>query len=205
MDPKEIDAQIAALKAEIASLQVMKSRASAPAGEEMTMKELARKLGDPRAELLSDDPVSKADRSKAIPSESQYLKEQEDKQALFESLDRAEALAEPEAAEPEEALEEALEDFDPYGEEPRAPEEAPEESFEDFDPYGEEPRAPEEPTPAALEELFKDAHGGPFDPKSKTDLRKMGEIKQLLAEQGGQGDMTNNQFALKLYRRFNYV
>ena len=49
MDPKEIDAQIAALKAEIASLQVMKSRASAPAGEEMTMKELARKLGDPRA------------------------------------------------------------------------------------------------------------------------------------------------------------
>jgi O6-methylguanine-DNA--protein-cysteine methyltransferase len=179
MDPKEIDAQIAALKAEIASLQVMKSRASAPAGEEMTMKELARKLGDPRAELLSDDPVSKADRSKAIPSESQYLKEQEDKKALFESLDRAEALAEP-----EEALEE---------------------SFEDFDPYGEEPRAPEEPTPAALEELFKDAHGGPFDPKSSMDRRKMGEIKQLLAEQGGQGDMTNNQFALKLYRRFDYV
>ena len=174
----------------------------------MTMKELARKLGDPRAELLSDDPVSKADRSKAIPSESQYLKEQEDKKALFESLDRAEALAEP-----EEALEESFEDFDPYGEEPRAPEEppeeapeeAPEESFEDFDPYGEEPRAPEEPTPAALEELFKDAHGGPFDPKSSMDRRKMGEIKQLLAEQGGQGDMTNNQFALKLYRRFDYV
>ena len=57
----------------------------------------------------------------------------------------------------------------------------------------------------ALEELFKDVHGGPFDPKSKTDLRKMGEIKRLLAEQGGQGDMTNNQFALKLYRRFDYV
>ena len=64
---------------------------------------------------------------------------------------------------------------------------------------------PEEPPPAALEELFKDAHGGPFDPKSSMDRRKMGEIKQLLAEQGGQGDMTNNQFALKLYRRFDYV
>ena len=53
--------------------------------------------------------------------------------------------------------------------------------------------------------LFRVAHGGAFDPKSRVDERKIDEVRQLLAEQGGQGDMTDNQFALKLYRRFDYV
>ena len=97
MDPKEIDAQIASLKAEIASLQAVKSRMSGPTEGEMTVKEMLEKLGDPRAAVASDDPVSEADKSKAVPSLSQYQKQQEDKQALFESLDRAEALAEPKA------------------------------------------------------------------------------------------------------------
>ena len=79
------------------------------------------------------------------------------------------------------------------------------EGMEDAVSSAEVPTASPQPSSSSLEELFKDAHGGPFDPKSKTDLRKMGEIKQLLAEQGGQGNMTNNQFALKLYRRFDYV
>ena len=67
----------------------------------------------------------------------------------------------------------------------------------------------EEPAPAAdpqlTESLFRKAHGGPFDPKSSMDKRKMAEIEQLLAEQGGLGDMSANQFALKLYRQFDYV
>ena len=53
--------------------------------------------------------------------------------------------------------------------------------------------------------LFRVAHGGAFDPKSSMDKRKIDEVRQLLAEQGGQGDMTDNQFALKLYRKFDYV
>jgi len=49
--------------------------------------------------------------------------------------------------------------------------------------------------------LFRVAHGSNFDPKSSLDNRKIDEIRQLLAQQGGQGDMTDNQFALKLYRQ----
>ena len=49
--------------------------------------------------------------------------------------------------------------------------------------------------------LFKNAHNSSFDPKSKMDIRKMGKLRKLLADQGGLGDMTDNQFALKLYRQ----
>ena len=49
--------------------------------------------------------------------------------------------------------------------------------------------------------LFRVAHGGDFDPKSSLDKRKIDKIRQLLVQQGGQGDMTDNQFALKLYRQ----
>tara|TARA_R100001594_G_scaffold17491_6_gene35627 strand:- start:3363 stop:3692 length:330 start_codon:yes stop_codon:yes gene_type:complete len=79
------------------------------------------------------------------------------------------------------------------------------EGMEDAVSSAEVPTASPQPSSSSLEELFKVAHGGPFDPKSSMDRRKMGEIEQLLAEQGGQGDMTDNQFALKLYRRFDYV
>jgi hypothetical protein len=52
-----------------------------------------------------------------------------------------------------------------------------------------------------LQKLFRVAHGGPFNPKSKMDKGKMEQIRGMLAEQGGMGDMTPNQFALQLYRK----
>lgn len=49
--------------------------------------------------------------------------------------------------------------------------------------------------------LFRHAHGGPFDPKSEMDIGKMDTLRKLLAAQGGLGDMSDTQFALKLYRQ----
>ena len=49
--------------------------------------------------------------------------------------------------------------------------------------------------------LFRHAHGGPFDPKSEMDIGKMDTLRKLLAAQGGLGGMSDNQFALKLYRQ----
>ena len=75
------------------------------------------------------------------------------------------------------------------------------------------PEFPEAPEPAAkavvvpAEEdevalrLFKNAHNSSFDPKSSMDKKKMATLRKLLADQGGLGDMTDNQFALKLYRQ----
>ena len=75
------------------------------------------------------------------------------------------------------------------------------------------PEFPEAPEPAAkavvvpAEEdevalrLFKNAHNSSFDPKSSMDKKKMAKLRKLLADQGGLGDMTDNQFALKLYRQ----
>lgn len=56
-----------------------------------------------------------------------------------------------------------------------------------------------------VDKLFKVTHGSSFDPKSKLDMKKRQEIESLLAEKGGLGDMTPNQFALQVYRKFNYV
>ena len=49
--------------------------------------------------------------------------------------------------------------------------------------------------------LFSVVHGGPFDPKSEMDIGKMDILRKLLAAQGGLGDMSDTQFALKLYRQ----
>ena len=48
--------------------------------------------------------------------------------------------------------------------------------------------------------LFKNTHGTSFDPKSKMDKGKLEKMKSLLAEMGGMGEMTPNQFALQVYR-----
>ena len=48
--------------------------------------------------------------------------------------------------------------------------------------------------------LFKNTHGTSFDNKSAMDREKLEKMKAALAEQGGLGGMTPNQFALKLYR-----
>jgi len=87
----------------------------------------------------------------------------------------------------------------------------PEADWQDQEPTGPDDPRYAEPEPAAealpISEddealrLFRVAHGGDFDPKSSLDKRKIDKIRQLLVQQGGQGDMTDNQFALKLYRQ----
>jgi hypothetical protein len=68
-----------------------------------------------------------------------------------------------------------------------------------------EPAAKDVVVPAEEDEvalrLFKNAHNSSFDPKSSMDKKKMATLRKLLADQGGLGDMTDNQFALKLYRQ----
>ena len=59
---------------------------------------------------------------------------------------------------------------------------------------------PEDYTDKAIE-LFYNTHGGPFNPKSREDRAKLEKMKSLLAEMGGMGEMTENQFALQFYRR----
>jgi len=51
-------------------------------------------------------------------------------------------------------------------------------------------------------ELFYNTHGTSFDPKSRKDLGKLEKMKSLLAERGGMGEMTDNQFALQFYREY---
>lgn len=48
--------------------------------------------------------------------------------------------------------------------------------------------------------LFKNTHGTSFDPKSSMDKGKLDKMKAMLAKQGGLGEMSPNQFALKVYR-----
>tara|TARA_B100001094_G_C18068305_1_gene738630 strand:+ start:72 stop:683 length:612 start_codon:yes stop_codon:yes gene_type:complete len=202
MDPKEIDAQIASLKAEIANLQAMKSKMSSPSEEgEMTMKEMLTKLGDPRADMVSDDPVSKASAEKKVPT----AKQAEDKKELGESLDRAMAKAgvenpapdlppEPDPAAPDfkamlDSIREDAENL-PDGPKPEDPDTA----------VGGEAQEVDDPVAMSL---FRDVHGGDFDPKSKMDKQKLQQIKQLLVKEdfGDLSDRGNrNKFALKIYR-----
>lgn len=64
-------------------------------------------------------------------------------------------------------------------------------------------------TMETAKELFQTTHGGAFDPKSKTDLRKMGVIQKLMesgedfGQLGGDSDeakKNRTKFALKIYR-----
>ena len=48
--------------------------------------------------------------------------------------------------------------------------------------------------------LFRTTHGTAFDPKSKMDRGKMATIRAKVAQLGGMGGMTPNQFALQIYR-----
>lgn len=48
--------------------------------------------------------------------------------------------------------------------------------------------------------LFKNTHGTAFDPNSRVDREKLQKMKNMLAKQGGLGEMTPNQFALQVYR-----
>jgi len=48
--------------------------------------------------------------------------------------------------------------------------------------------------------LFKNTHGTSFDPKSSMDRGKLEKMKSMLADMGGLGGMTPNQFALQVYR-----
>jgi hypothetical protein len=48
--------------------------------------------------------------------------------------------------------------------------------------------------------LFKNTHGTSFDPKSRMDRGKLEKMKAILAERGGLGEMSPNQFALQVYR-----
>ena len=195
MDPKEIDAQIAALKAEIANLQVLKSKASSSPEGEMTMKEMLEKLGDPRSEMVSDDPVSKADSKKKIPS----VTEVEDRKALDASLDRAMAKAgvenpapdippEPDVTLPDlegmlEGIKEDAETFDD------APVEDPDTAVGGVAEVVDDPQAIE---------LFNTVHGK-FDPASSVDKKKLAQIKENMAKDEYKG-LSPNQFALKMYR-----
>lgn len=57
-----------------------------------------------------------------------------------------------------------------------------------------------------LSKLFKTTHGTSFNPKAKGDVKAMAEIETLLDEMGGElGNMTPNQFALQIYRKFKYL
>ena len=81
MTKAEKEAKIADLEDQIKELRAMPT--------ELSMKEMLEKLGDPRSEVVSDDPVSKADKSKAVPSLSTFEKQKADREALDKSLDRA--------------------------------------------------------------------------------------------------------------------
>ena len=48
--------------------------------------------------------------------------------------------------------------------------------------------------------LFRNTHGTSFDPKSRMDKGKLEKMRSMLADMGGMGDMTPNQFALQVYR-----
>ena len=50
--------------------------------------------------------------------------------------------------------------------------------------------------------LFKNTHGGDFDPKSDVDERKLQNMVQMFREDGGVDGRTANQVALEFYRRF---
>lgn len=63
------------------------------------------------------------------------------------------------------------------------------------------PVAPEDDE--TLSTLFKTATGTSFDPKSSRDADYMKKVRETLAEQGGLGNMTPTQFALKLYRKYD--
>ena len=59
---------------------------------------------------------------------------------------------------------------------------------------------PEEPTTDSTAlSLFEKTHGGPFDPKSSMDKKKMAAITNLMGQEGSD-KLTPNQFALKIYR-----
>ena len=171
------------------------------------MKEMLEKLGDPRAAVASDDPVSEADKNKAIPSEGQYLKQQEDKKDLFESLDRAEALAKPKAGTGTTKVDPAL--ADALEEETGPDMEAMLTSLKGEDPTDEKPAVePEAVEPEAVEPEAAEpeaaepeaVHGkGSFDPNSSMDLGKLAEIKKNLIRDEYKG-LTPEQFALKMYR-----
>ena len=60
---------------------------------------------------------------------------------------------------------------------------------------------PEDYTDQAIA-LFKNTHGTSFDPKSRMDRGKLENMKSLLADMGGMGEMTPNQFALQFYREY---
>tara|TARA_Y100000004_G_scaffold197165_1_gene270146 strand:+ start:1308 stop:1973 length:666 start_codon:yes stop_codon:yes gene_type:complete len=66
-----------------------------------------------------------------------------------------------------------------------------------------------EASPELLESLFRTTHGGPFDPKSSMDKKKMEQIKELLSSGEDFGDLSDkkmrNRFALKIYRNYDYV
>jgi hypothetical protein len=48
--------------------------------------------------------------------------------------------------------------------------------------------------------LFKNTHGGPFDPKSSMDKGKMEVIQNLMRDKGTE-KLTPNQFSLQVYRQ----
>jgi len=101
---------------------------------------------------------------------------------------------------------------DPRYAEPEA-EPEPEADWQDQEPTGPDDPRYAEPEPAAaapdqalLDQLFLDAHGGPFDPASDLDGGKMKSIQELLASGQDFGDLAADEkartrFALQLYRQ----
>ena len=88
-------------------------------------------------------------------------------------------------------------------------EDAAEAQTEEYE-IAEEPTGPDDPAAAPdqalLEQLFFDAHGGPFDPVSSMDAGKMAAIEELLASGQDFGDLAaddeaRTRFALQLYRQ----
>jgi len=71
----------------------------------------------------------------------------------------------------------------------------------------EAPKAKALLTPEKAQELFSTIHGGSFDPKSRMDKQKMAQIEELAMELGPDAfeAMSPNQFALRIYRDYDYV
>ena len=78
--------------------------------------------------------------------------------------------------------------------EPKEAEPAPTEAVEEVE------AEPEEDYTDEATGLFKNTHGTSFDNKSAMDREKLEKMKAVLANQGGLGGMTPNQFALQVYR-----
>ena len=222
-------ATVASIQAQIAALQAQLKQIMAQEGYDLRTPPPPTAPAEPEVAPLTEEEVALSI-AQEEPAEAAYaaLAEEDPDAIQFAPFEEA-AAADPSMQEAVEQRLAAEPEPDPMAEpdpmegdyETMLAEDEAEAQEEEFR-YGEEPTGPDDPryaepaaaAPAAAEavavpveedeealSLFSVAHGGPFDPKSEMDIGKMDTLRKLLAAQGGLGDMSDTQFALKLYRQ----